>query len=66
MKKLEGNLWHTSPACLGTFEVMRDKINELINEIEELKIQLSRIKKNRSDPRGRNPYKVSKKSNYKQ
>lgn len=36
-----------------------DKINELVDEINELKIQLSRVHKDKPDPRTRNPYDLS-------
>jgi hypothetical protein len=65
MKKIELEKWGSAPACLYDFKNIEKTINDMIDEIEELKIQLSRIKKNRPNPRDRNPYKINKKSNYK-
>jgi len=61
MKKLDCHIWSTTPAVAITLEDMKEKINEMINEINELKIQLSRVKKDRPDPRTKSPYDLNRK-----
>lgn len=56
MKELDCHIWVTSPAVGATLGEMKDKINEMVTEINELKIQLSRVKKDRKDPRSKSPY----------
>lgn len=63
MKKIELEKWGSAPACLYDFKKIEKTINELIDEIGELKIQLSRINKNRSNPRTVNPYKTKHQTN---
>lgn len=37
-------------------QILVGKVNELIDEVEKLKIQLSRVHKDRSDPKTIKPY----------
>ena len=57
MKKLDYDAHHYTSQDPNA---LRDKINEIIDEIEEIKVQLSRIKKDRPDPRTKSPYDLSK------
>lgn len=45
-------------------KILVGKVNELIDEIDELKTQLSRVHKDRPDPRFTNPYNLSHRRNF--
>jgi archaellum component FlaC len=60
MEKLDCHIWCSTPAVGDTLKAMRDKINELVSEINELKIQLTRVHKDRPDLRDVNPYDLSR------
>lgn len=60
MEKLNCHVWVTTPAVGETLEAMKEKINELVSEVNELKIQLTRVRKDRPDPRNMNPYDLNR------
>ena len=60
MKKLTATDGSDGYVLHGNIEPLQKRINQLIDEVEEIKIQLLRIKKDRSDPRSKSHYDLSR------
>lgn len=56
MKKFNPHIWSTVPAISTNIKEIVDKINEMQEEIETLKSELSRYEKKYPNPRNVNPY----------
>lgn len=59
MEKIENAGLHTMS---NLDKLLVDKVNALIDEVNELKIQLLRVHKDNPDPRNVNPYDIRNRS----
>ena len=60
MKNIKLDKQSTEPTCNKNFVELERTINEMIIEIDELKSRLSRVHKDRPDPRTDSPYDLNR------
>jgi hypothetical protein len=59
MEKLDCHIWVTTPAVGTTFKDIIDKINEIIDNVNYIETELTRIHRDKPHPRDIHPYDLS-------